>query len=270
MSPLAAVKVGALRCTPSDSSSATPYPTRIPDGEYLAVCTNIHRKETPHRGDRIYLRFKICEGDHTGEIIPMYLTPSKWPTSNLYRAWSIARGGPPRSRNTKLDPRIFFDKLFRVLTTTVKPHQQIVSDGKIHRGPELPEPFWYSRVACLLSLEIDSSGGLCPPGPPLSLSSFQNKPETPDIVTASSRNPFLSISLSEGRVGCWELGVRGLSENSVVAVGDGQANQSTNHAGPTEKSAAPAPSPRDEFGAWQQRQAERDPAVVAFKKAHGL
>jgi hypothetical protein len=248
MSPLAAVKVGALRCTPSDSLSATPYPTRIPDGEYLAVCTNILRKETPHRGDRIYLRFKICEGDHTGEIIPMYL----------------------RSRNTKLDPRIFLDKLFRALTTTVKPHQQIVSDGKVRRGPELPEPFWYSRVACLLSLEIDSSGGLCPPAPPLSLSSFQNKPETPDIVTASSRNPFPSISLSEGRVGCWELGVRSLSENSVVAVGDGQANQSTNHAGPTEKSAAPAPSPHDEFGAWQQRQAERDPAVVAFKKAHGL
>jgi hypothetical protein len=75
-------------------------------------------------------------------------------------------------------------------------------DGKIRPAPFLPESFWYSKVACLLSLEasnerLDSAsptGGFAPPDARVILTNFSEK-------------PFPDTELSEGRVGRRELGV---------------------------------------------------------------
>jgi hypothetical protein len=41
------------------------------------------------------------------------------------------------SRNSKLSPRLFLNKIYRVKTRTVKP---------IHNGKKMPKEFWYSVV----------------------------------------------------------------------------------------------------------------------------
>jgi hypothetical protein len=135
--------------------TARRYPSRVPDGEYLALCTHVHHdKHSRNYGERVYLDFQIYLGEFAGKTVRMFLRPSVYPTSNFYRAWAIAHGGPPRSRNTKMSTHVFKGKLFRLFTTTVKPkHRMAGEDGKQRPGPFLPESFWYSKVACLLSLE---------------------------------------------------------------------------------------------------------------------
>src|SRR5258708_16264370 len=113
----------------------------------------------------------------------MFLRPSVFPASNFYPAWAIAHGGPPRSRNTKMSARVFKGKLFRLLTATVKPKYRIVGeDGKMRPGPFLPESFWYSKVASLLSFEASNeysastAGGFAPPDPRVFLTDFSLLP----------------------------------------------------------------------------------------------
>src|SRR5207248_1030319 len=153
--------------------TARSYPDRVPDGEYLALCTHVHHDQhSRNYGERVYLDFQIWDdGEHQGKKIRMFLRPSIFPTSNFYRSWAMAHGGPPRSRNTKMSARVFKGKLFRLLTTTVKPRHRITGeDGKMRPGPFLPESFWYSKVACLLGLETTN--------------------EPPVFVTDFSRNSF--------------------------------------------------------------------------------
>ena len=139
-----------------EALTARPYPIRIPDGEYVALCNHAHHDQhSRNYGERVYLDFQIYDGEYQGKTIRMFLRPSVFPTSNFYRSWAIAHGGPPRSRNTKMSPRIFVGKLFQIQTATVRPRQRISGeDGKSRPGPFLPETFWYSKVACLLSLEV--------------------------------------------------------------------------------------------------------------------
>lgn len=151
---------GTLRKIASDCDEedliAHPYWPRISDGEYLAVCTRtfLHRGNRPF-GPRVYLYFRIVLDEHEGTEIRMICRPSRFPSSNFFRAWSIANGAPPRSRNTRLSLKTFRGKLFRVLTTTVRPRHRITGlDGKIRPGQTLPEQLWYSKVQCLLSLEV--------------------------------------------------------------------------------------------------------------------
>jgi hypothetical protein len=137
-----------------DGPRAESYPSRVPDGEYLAVCEKafLERKSRAY-GARYYLTFRLFDGEFNGLTIRMFLKPSKWPNSRYYIAWSIANGRPP-SRNARLSQSIFTGKLFRIRTATVKPCQKITGPGKkMKSGPELPEPFWYSKVDAILSLE---------------------------------------------------------------------------------------------------------------------
>jgi hypothetical protein len=137
-----------------------------------------------------------------------------------------------------MSPRVFKGKLFRVLTTTVKPKNRIAGeDGKLRPGPSLPDSFWYSKVACLLSLEatnehLDSAstaGGFAPPDPRVFLTDFSN-------------NPFSSSELTEGKVGRRELG-DGSKRESELAVRDG-TTIATLHNQPAGKATSlSAPSP---------------------------
>jgi hypothetical protein len=181
---------------------ARPHPDHVPDGEYIAICTHsYHDQYSRNYGERVYLDFQILDGEHRGKTIRMFLRPSKFPTSNFYRAWAIARGGPPRSRNTRMSPRVFAGKIFRVLTATVRPRHRLTGDdGKQRPGPFLPESFWYSKVACLLSLEVTNE---------------------PVIVTDFVPKSLSSCRLSEGRVGSGELGDGSKRENEL-AVRDGK------------------------------------------------
>ncbi len=124
---------------------ARPYPVFVPDGEYLATCVYSFG---PHKsrayGEKFYLTFEIIDGEHTGKRLSMYLRPSCFPTSRLYRFWVIANNGLP-SRNAILSPRIFCGKIFHISTATVKP--------TYGSGAPLPPVFWYSRVLDILSLE---------------------------------------------------------------------------------------------------------------------
>ena len=217
MSATLAVVPRSQRRREREPLTARAYPSRIPDGEYIALCAHVYDDQhSRNYGQRVYLYFQIYLGDYAGKTVRMFLQPSVFPTSNFYRAWAIARGGPPRSRNTKMSPRIFKGKLFRLHTTTVKPRHRITGeDGKVRPGPSLPESFWYSKVVCLLSVEatneyLDSAstvGGFAPPDPRVLLTDF-------------SENPFPITDLSEGRVGRRELG-DGSKRESEIAVRDG-------------------------------------------------
>jgi hypothetical protein len=235
------------RRAPSDEPLvARPHPIRVPDTEYLALCTHVyHDQRSRNYGERVYLDFQICEGEYQGKTVRMFLRPSVFPTSNFYRAWGVARGGPPRSRNTKMSPRIFGGKLFKIQTTTVRPRHRITGeDGKSRPGPFLPENFWYSKVACLLSLEVTNeeiprnaitsaseAGGCAPPEPPVILTDFSFK-------------AFPGSNLSEGRVGRRELG-DGSKRECGFAVRDGKtvATLHNQPAGKGTSLSAPSPQP---------------------------
>src|SRR5262249_14326445 len=144
-----------------------------------------HDQHSRNYGERVYVDFQIYDGEYMGKTVRMFLRPSIFPTSNFYRAWGIAHGGPPCSRNTKMSAGIFKGKLFRLLTVTVKPKHRIAGeDGKLRPGPFLPESFWYSKVACLLSLEAtneyldpaSTAGAFAPPDPRVSLTDFSENP----------------------------------------------------------------------------------------------
>jgi len=244
-----------------DSLSAVPYPVRVPDGEYLALCTRLfHDRKSRIYGERIYLDFQFVDCPYEGKTIRMFLTPSRHPTSRLYRSWAIARGGPP-SRNAKMSPRVFVGKLFQVLTATVKPKHRIVGeDGKMRPGPFLPESFWYSKISCILALEATNekivpitslntteAGGAAPLHPPIILTNF-------------SSNPFSEQGLDAGEVGRRELG-DGSKRESELAVRDG-TTIATLHNQPTGKASLSAPSPQPHGDIENQKRILREKGLL--------
>jgi hypothetical protein len=233
-----AIRKPAQAC---DSPSAVPHPVRVPDGEYLALCTRVHHdRQSRNYGERVYLDFQLVDCQDEGKKIRMFLRPSIFPTSNFYRSWAIARGGPPRSRNTKMSARVFVGKLFRVVTVTVKPKHRIAGeDGKMRPGPFLPEPFWYSKVACILALEVTNENIV----PITTLMESSAPLHPPLIVTDFSSNTFSGSSLSEGKVGRRELGDGSKRENDF-AVRDGTTVATLYHQPVEEETSLPAPSPQ--------------------------
>ena len=57
--------------------------------------------------------------------------------SKYYKTWTMVNGWNKPTRNAKMSPRLFKNKIFKVKTRTVKPQ---------HNGNEMPEHFWYSVV----------------------------------------------------------------------------------------------------------------------------
>lgn len=155
-------------------------------------------------------------------------------------------GGPPRSRNTKMSARVFVGKLFRVLTTTVKPRHRIAGeDGKSRPGPFLPEAFWYSKVLCILALEATNEKI----GPITTLNTTEEESDatlhSPVNVTNSSSNPFSQSDLSEGEVGRRELGDGSKRGSTDFAIRDEHHHNAPPLAGEGEAISSPASSPRD-------------------------
>lgn len=207
---------------------ARPYPPRVPDGDYLASCTRTYwDRNSRIYGERIYIYFRILEdGEHAGKELRMICRPSVFPTSKYYIAWSIAHDGPPRSRNTKLSPKIFPGKLYRIRTATVRPRHRITGpDGKIRSGDFLPEHLWYSKVDCILTLELTD----------------------PVILTEKLSKSFPTTALSTGEVGRRELGVGngvGRDESQGCSRGGNPSTNAPNQVGDEGNLVAgPTPAP---------------------------
>jgi len=77
--------------------------------------------------------FQLCDCAHEGKVIRMFFAARRYPTSNFYRSWAIAREPPVAQR--KNERPCFVGKLFRVLTVTVKPKTtgSLATTGR--RGP---------------------------------------------------------------------------------------------------------------------------------------
>ncbi len=184
---------------PNRDLLAVRYWSRVPDGEYLAFCTRTYwDRYSRAYGERIYIHFRILDGPHAGIELRLFCRPSKFPSSNYYRFWSIAHDGPPRSRSTRLSPKIFEDKIFRVRTATVRPRHRIVGpDGKVRFDDPLPEHLWYSKVECILSLEVSNEACQNPGRADRAAS---------DSLKQLCRSPFQSSRIDRGRVGRRKLG----------------------------------------------------------------
>ncbi len=191
---------------------ARPYPVLIPDSDYLATCVQVFGPHSSRAyGEKIYVSFQILDGGHAGKKLPMFLRPSRFPTSRLYRSWVVANGGLP-SRNATLSPRIFLGKIFRVSTVTVKPRHA--------SGAPMPPVFWYSRVCEILSLE--STG----------------------FVTEISSKSFSDSGMDTGEVGSRKLEARSGTETKESLRGGTLANLPTGSAAlPTLPTPTPVHSP---------------------------
>ena len=119
------------------------YKPLIPDAEYEVQCVEYNNQFCFGKAIKTFLKFKIItEGDHHGKKLFMAFnmpyngrikTGSKY-----YKSWCMVNDWRKPSRNAKMSPRHFLNKVYRVKTRIVKPPY----NGK----KEMPEQFWYSVV----------------------------------------------------------------------------------------------------------------------------
>ena len=119
------------------------YKPLIPNGTYEAQCIRFNEKFVLGKTRKLFFIFKILDsGEHFGEeIFQAYNIPYDWKIrsgSKYYKTWVMVNGWNKPSRNAKMSPRIFLNKIYKIKTRTVKP--------KGPNGKEMPEEFWYSVV----------------------------------------------------------------------------------------------------------------------------
>jgi hypothetical protein len=115
---------------------------RIPDGVYEAQCIKYDAKFVMGITRKVFLNFKIIEpGEYGGKVIfQAFNMPydGKIRTGcKYYKTWCMVNGWRKPSRNAKMSPRLFKNKIYKVKTRTSKPK---------HNGKAMPEDFWYSVV----------------------------------------------------------------------------------------------------------------------------
>lgn len=116
------------------------YRPLVPDGLWDVQCTG-YNDGFYGRIPKLFLNFEIVSnGSYNGERLFMSFNMPHdgyvHTGSRYYRTWSKVNGKLP-SRNAKMSPRIFLNKLFRVKTKTVIP-----KDGNF----DLPSDFHYSII----------------------------------------------------------------------------------------------------------------------------
>lgn len=87
----------------------------IPDGEYEAQCTEIKKGEF-YGNPKIYLRFRIIQGQHEGVELwmPFNLYRKVTRHSKFYESWIVANKGVKPKANDRMSARLFLNKIFRV------------------------------------------------------------------------------------------------------------------------------------------------------------
>lgn len=121
----------------------------VPEGRYAAQCIRCERSQSHYNSLKLFLTFKIIDGEHTGKelFMAMNLIDSrtkkpfrKIPAgSKYYKNWTIANHNMRPNRQDRMSPKIFQNAIFEVSVRTVKPKYP---DG----NNELPEGLRYSVV----------------------------------------------------------------------------------------------------------------------------
>ena len=125
-----------------DFVCAVDYYPLIPNGTYIAQCTKYETNESyGGRSRKIYLHFLIAEGKHQGSKLFMAFNyPQNCefrPGHKYWQYWVMVNGRIP-SRNAEMSPRIFKNKMFKIMTRRVK--------RKFPNGNYMPPDFDYSVV----------------------------------------------------------------------------------------------------------------------------
>lgn len=131
--------------------------SRILPGEYELKCLKAEKKGIWHAGqnawgraDKVILWLQVFGGEHSGVIVPMFLTTGEngvvHQGSKYFISWCIANGlqRPPRSRLKEMPLSKFENKVFRCEVVDVKP--------KFKNGTTMPDIFTYSRVDAIYEL----------------------------------------------------------------------------------------------------------------------
>jgi len=114
----------------------------IPNGVYEAQCIKYDNKFVLGKTKKTFLTFRIVSlSEHQGkEIFQAFNMPydGKIKTgSKYYKTWCMVNDWRRPSRNAKMSPRIFLNKIYRIKTRTVRP---------LHNKKEMPQDYWYSVV----------------------------------------------------------------------------------------------------------------------------
>jgi hypothetical protein len=114
----------------------------IPDGVYEAQCVKYDSTFQLGKTRKTFLHFRILEaGPHCEKKVFMAFnmpdTKKIRIGSKYYKTWCMVNGWKKPSKNAKMSPRLFKNKIFKVKTRTVKPK---------HHEKGMPEDFWYSVV----------------------------------------------------------------------------------------------------------------------------
>lgn len=107
------------------------YWNLIPNGTYEAQCINYDEKFVLGKTRKIFLNFKITElGEHNEKQIFAAFNlryDRKIRTgSKYYKTWCMVNGWNRPSRNAKMSPRLFLNKIYKVKTRMVKASQEPV------------------------------------------------------------------------------------------------------------------------------------------------
>lgn len=129
----------------------------IPDAVYQAQCIKYDQGFVLGKSRKLFLHFKIIDpGEHFGKTIFMaFNVPYDMKIrqgSKYFKVWVMVNKWRKPTRNAKMSPRLFKNKIFKVQTRTVKP---------IYGTKEMPKEFWYSIVD--LIIDVISQGGVSIP-----------------------------------------------------------------------------------------------------------
>ena len=133
----------------TDFVCAENYRPLIPNGIYEAQCFKYDSTfKLGKKTRKTFLHFRIVEpGPHCGKQIFMaFNMPDEKKIrmgSKYYKTWCLVNGWKKPSKNAKMSPRIFKNKIYKIKTRPVKPK---------HHGKEMPKDFWYSVVDEIIEL----------------------------------------------------------------------------------------------------------------------
>ena len=132
----------------SEFVCAENYRPLIPDGVYETQCVKYDSTFQFMKTRKLFLHFRLLEhGPHFGKQIFMaFNMPDKKKIrmgSKYYKTWCMVNGWKQPSKNAKMSPRLFLNKIYKVKTRPVKPR---------HHGKKMPKEFWYSIVDEILEV----------------------------------------------------------------------------------------------------------------------
>ncbi len=133
--------------------------TKVPLGRYPLRCIKAQKAKIWHEGregwgrsKKVILWFEVCQGDHIGKVIPMFLTLGNHGKisqgSNYFRSWCVANDlrRPLRNRLKEMPISKFLNKVFDGEVVDAEP--------RYVTGKSQPDFFRYSRVDVLYELVL--------------------------------------------------------------------------------------------------------------------